>query len=506
MRGVKVWCAKAAFVVAIVGLVLMYLPGIASRTSAQQYEPFRFKGPAVQGRVLVKFRSETGDNELAELIAEKGGRQQRELSGTGIRVVELPAGTDEDSVVESLRSQAGVEFAELDRAIPPSDMLPNDPDYLNEWHLPKINAPLAWSSSTGNSSVIIAILDTGVDATHPELSSKITPGWNTYDNNSDTSDVYGHGTEVAGTAAASSNNTMGVASIAWGCQIMPIRISDPAGYAYYSTIADGLTWAADHGARVANISYAVTNSLSVSSAAQYFRSRGGVIVVAAGNDGVLDLSPDNPDVITVSATTTTDSLASWSNRGYSIDLGAPGVSIHTTTRGGGYGSVLGTSFSAPVVAGVAALVISTNPSLTSDQIQAIVKQSSDDLGAAGWDPSFGWGRVNAANAVSLAFNPPAPLPTPPPPSSGPTVSITSPSGGATVSGNVSVTVSASSNKPIDKVDLYVDGVFKSSARRQPYTNTWNSRKSLGSHVLSCKVYDNAGNVGISANVTVVAVH
>ena len=498
MRGVKVWCAKAAFAVAIVGLVLTSLPGIASRTSAQEFEPLRYKGPAVQGRVLVKFRSETTDNEVAELIAGRGGREQRQLSGTGIRIVELPAGTDEDSVVESLRSQGGVEFAELDRAIPPSDLLPDDPSYSSEWHLGKIHAPTAWSSSTGSSSVIIAILDTGVDATHPELGSKITRGWNTYDNNSDTSDVVGHGTQVAGTAAASSNNTMGVASVAWGCQIMPIRISDPSGIALYSTIADGLIWAADHGARVANISYEATSSLSVSSAAQYFRSRGGVIVVAAGNGGILDTSsPDNPDVLTVSATTTTDSVASWSNKGNKIDLSAPGVSIVTTARGGGYASVQGTSFSAPVVAGVAALVISANPSLTSDQIQAILKQSTDDLGPVGWDTGFGTGRVNAANAVLLALNPG------PPPSSEPTVSITSPSAGATVSGNVTVTVSVTPSDTIAKVELYVDGVLKSSAKRAPYTNTWNSRRLPGAHTLLVKAYDRVGNMGTSGSVTVV---
>jgi subtilisin family serine protease len=497
MRRVTVWCAKAAFVVAIVGLVLMALPGTTSRTSAQQFEPFRFRGPVVKGRILVKFRSETTENEVAELIADRGGREQRELAGTRIRVVEVPDGTDEDAVVESLQSQAGVEFAELDRAIPPSQMVPNDPDYAYEWHLPKINAPGAWATNTGSSGVIIAILDTGVDSTHPELASKIVPGWNAYDNNDDTSDVYGHGTMVAGTAAASSNNTVGVASVAWGCQIMPIRISDLAGYAYYSSIAAGLTWAADHGARVANISYEATGSLTVSTAAQYFRSRGGVIVVAAGNGGILDTaSPDNPDVLTVSATTTTDTLASWSNRGNKIDLSAPGVSIRTTVSGGGYGSYMGTSFSAPVVSGVAALVISANPSLTSDQIQEVVKMSSDDLGSAGWDTSFGWGRVNAYNAVMLATGTP-------PPSSGPTVAITSPANGASVSGNVSVTVNVTAAGPIEKVELYVDGVLKSSAKRTPYTNTWNSRRSPGSHALMCKIYDRAGNVGTSATVNVV---
>ena len=500
MRGVRAWYSRTALVVAMVGLVSMSFPEITIIRADQQNELFKFNGPAVQGRVLVKFRSETSADEAAQVIAERGGRQERELLGTGIRVMELPEGTDDDAVVEALREQPGVEFAELDRAIPPSDLLPDDPDYLSEWHLPKISAPAAWSSTTGNSSVIIAILDTGVDATHPELASKITPGWNTYDNNSDTRDVFGHGTQVAGTAAASSNNTMGVASVAWGCQIMPIRISDLGGIATYSTIAAGLTWAADHGARVANISYEATGSLTVSSAAQYFRSRGGVIVVAAGNGGISDTSsPDNPDVLTVSATTTTDSLASWSNRGNKIDLSAPGVSIRTTTAGGGYASVQGTSFATPVVAGVCALVISANPSLTSDQIQQVVKQSTDDLGTAGWDINFGTGRVNAANAVTLAANPPPPGP---PPSSGPTVAITSPSAGATVSGNVTVTVNVTGTD-IAKVELFVDGVSKSSSKRAPYTNTWNARRAPGAHTLVVKAFDKAGNVGTSAGVAVV---
>ena len=158
---------------------------------------------------------------------------------------------------------------------------------------------------------------------------------------------------------------------------------------------------------------------------------------------------------------------------------------------------MGTSFAAPVVAGVAALVISANPSLTSDQIQAVLKQSTDDLGEAGWDASFGSGRVNAANAVSLATNPP------PPPASGPTVSITSPSAGSTVSGNVSVTVRVTPSDNIAKVELYVDGDLKSSSKRAPYTNSWNSRRSAGPHTLLVKAYDRAGRVGSSSSVPVV---
>jgi subtilisin family serine protease len=199
----------------------------------------------------------------------------------------------------------------------------NDPDYSSQWHLPKVSCGSAWNTTSGN--VIIAILDTGVDANHPDLASRITAGWNFYDDDSNTTDVTGHGTSVAGTAAAAGNNGVGVASVAWGCQIMPVRISDPAGNASISTIASALIWAADNGARVANISYACTNFSTVVSAAQYFQSKGGVVTVAAGNDGVYDSTADNPYVLTASATTSTDTVASWSNTGTNIDVAAPGI-------------------------------------------------------------------------------------------------------------------------------------------------------------------------------------
>ena len=120
--------------------------------------------------------------------------------------------------------------------------------------LRKINAPTAWDTSTG-AGITIAILDTGVDGTHPDLAAQMVPGWNSFDNNGNTSDVLGHGTAVAGVAAAASSNGVGIAGVAGGARIMPIRISDSAGYAYWSTAAQGLTWAADHGAQVANISF-----------------------------------------------------------------------------------------------------------------------------------------------------------------------------------------------------------------------------------------------------------
>jgi len=425
-----------------------------------------------------------------DVIAEEGASDSGEIGETGVHIVELPEGADEEAFVNVFRSRSEVEFAELDRIVPVQEMIPNDPWYSNwEWYLPKISAPAAWQTTTGVSSVTIAIVDTGVDGAHEDLASKLVPGWNVYGNNSDSSDVYGHGTKVAGTAAASSNNGMGVASVAWNCRIMPVRVSATDGTASYSNIATGLTWAANHGARVANVSYIVSGSSTVSSAAQYFQSKGGVVTVSAGNYSTFDSSPDNPYVLTVSATDPNDLLYSWSNTGNNVDIAGPGWS-YTTVRGGGYSSASGTSISAPIVAGVAALVISANPSLTAPQVQDILKQSADDVGSSGWDASYGWGRVNAARAVGLAVG----NTSPPPDTTPPAVSFSSPAAGATVSLTFSVQVTASDNVGVNLVSLSVDGTLVGGDNAAPYTFSWNTTAaSNGTHTLMATASDAAGN-------------
>lgn len=496
---------RGMVVIVVLVFAFQLVGGFTPRVSVSQAQShtkqIKIEDPFVPGRVLVKFRSGMGAVRSHEIIAEAGARDDSEIPGIGVHIVELPASTDEKAFVQALSSRSEVEFAELDRLFAPEAITPNDPSYPSEWHLPKISGPTAWSTTTGSSSVTIAILDTGCDPTHPDLSSKYVPGWNFYDNNSDTHDVYGHGTGVAGTAAAFSNNGSGVASVAWNCKIMPIRISDLNGYGSISAMANGLTWAADLGVRVANISYRVTTSPTVTSAAQYFQSRGGIVTIAAGNETIFDSTADNPYVLTVSATTSSDTLASWSNTGNNIDLSAPGVNILTTLNGGGYGLWSGTSFSAPIVAGVAALVLSTNPSLTPTQVQDILKQSANDLGAAGWDTSYGWGRVNAANAVAMAQTPPPP----PPPvtdTTPPTVSITSPSDSSTVSGTVSIATTASDNVGVASVSLKVDGSLFGTATATPYTFSWNTTTmSNGTHTLTVTASDAAGNTA-SASVTV----
>jgi subtilisin family serine protease len=451
----------------------------------------------VPGRLLVKPREGANEAALQQLFTSHGAQQHQAIHQINVRILNVPDRV-KDRVLDALQHNPNIEFAEPDRIVPP-ELVANDTYYLNEWHLTKIQAPQAWDITTGSTAITIAILDTGVDGTHSDLAANMVAGWNFYDNNSDTSDVYGHGTAVAGQAAAIGNNAIGVAGPVWGCKIMPVRISDANGSAMFSTMASGLTWAADHGARVANISYIASTSSSVTSAAQYFQSKGGVVTVSAGNYATFDSSLDNPYVLTVSATSTDDSLWSSSNTGNNVDLAAPGVAIYTTGKGGGYVVGTGTSASAPIVAAVAAMVLSVNPGLTGIQVQDILKHSADDLGAPGWDPGYGWGRVNAYKAVLAARGgTPPPADTTPP-----TASITSPTSTSTVSGTVSVAVAASDNTGVTKVELYLNGALAGTSTTVPATFSWSTTTfPNGTCTLQARAYDAVGNSGSSAALSV----
>jgi hypothetical protein len=231
----------------------------------------------------------------------------------------------------------------------------------------------------------------------------------------------------------------------------------------------------------------------VTSAAQYFQGKGGVVTSSAGNYSTFSNSADNPYILTVSATDQFDVIYSYSNTGKNIDVAAPGDSF-STQMGGGYVSTGGTSYSAPIVAGVAALVMSVNPQLSGDQVQDIVKQSADDLGAAGWDPIYGMGRVNAASAVSMAAG--GTIDTIPP-----TIAFTYPTNGMDVSGVFTFQISASDNRGVSAVDLSVDGASIGTTAISPYAFQWDSRLvANGSHSFLARASDLRGNVS-TASVT-----
>jgi thermitase len=454
-----------------------------------------------RGRILVESRAGLSNDDLEKVLKVHGGKR-RKIGQSNLHVVELPPGVSEQAVVEQLKRNPDFKFVELDRRVK-STLAVTDPYIGSEWHLSKIGATSAWDTTQG-AGVTIAILDSGVDGTHPDLVPNLVPGYNLYGNNTDTSDVCGHGTAVAGSAAARTNNGVGVAGVAGQAKIMPLRIAylDTASgscYAYSSTIASGITYAADHGARIANVSYGpLAGIAAIQSAAQYMKSKGGLVFVSAGNNGVDENITPSTTLIAVSATDSADAKASWSSYGAFVSLAAPGAGIWTTTKGGTYQGWNGTSFASPVAAGVAALMMAAAPSLDGAQIEQAMFSSAVPLGAAGRDPYFGYGRVDAAAGVKAALAKVSVADT-----QAPTAAITSPAGSSSVSGSVTVAVNATDNVGVERVELKVNGTVVGVDSASPFSFSWNSAGSPnGMSTLVATAFDKAGNATASNPVAV----
>ncbi|TDG16029.1 peptidase S8 [Seongchinamella unica] len=452
-----------------------------------------------EGQILVKPRANVSQKKFKQILKRKGGKSLGKLRKLNIHVVEVPVNA-ESAVARALSKNRNIAFAEKDRLVQMAEVIPDDPRFADAWHLSTVQAPAAWDVAKAN-GVTIAVLDSGVDSLHPDLGIKLLPGWNSVSGNTNTEDIAGHGTMVAGTAAAATNNGRGVAGIAWHASILPVRVSNSGtGAAYTSDIANGLTWAADNGADVANISYQVSTSSTVISAAKYMRGKGGLVVVAGGNNGRDTGLNDNPALIVASATSPEDVLADFSNYGDNIDVAAPGVDILTTTLGGGYDFVAGTSFASPATAGVVALIMGINPSLSPDEVESILEQSADDLVAGvDWHPYYGHGRINAAAAVQMTLD----IGGVPADYEAPSLSIHSPFNNNTVSRVVPVDITAQDNVGVTEVALYANGQLIGVDYSAPYQVDWDTTHvSDGPAILTARAYDAAGNEGYSNEVTV----
>jgi thermitase len=358
----------------------------------------------VPGRLILGSRREVDSAAAARLIQIHGGTIRRHLPALNAELIDLPEELS-DSAILSLRQSGLYEFVERDYYARTAGTTPNDPYFGQQWHLTKIQAPQAWSVTTGASTVSVAVIDTGVDTMHADLAGKLLPGWNFVNNSNTVTDVIGHGTAVTGAIAAAANNSLGVAGVTWGGMVLPLVVVDSNEYASYSDIAAAIQYAADRDIRIINISAGGSSSSALlQNAVDYAWNKGSVVFAAAMNNS--SSTPYYPaacnHAVAVSATDDADRLASFSNFGNWITLSAPGTAILSTAVGGGDQYWYGTSFSTPIAAGVAALALSVNPSLTATALVDLLKQNSDDLGATGYDSSFGWGRVNAYQAVSAA--------------------------------------------------------------------------------------------------------
>jgi subtilisin family serine protease len=279
------------------------------------------------------------------------------------------------------------------------------------------------------------VIDSGVDLTHPEFAGRLLPGWSFVDSNAATNDDYGHGTHVTGIIAAAGNNRSGIAGMAWGVSILPIKVLNASGSGYGSDLILAIDYARERGAKIVNISLGTTvNSPALQEAIDRATAAGMLIIASAGNTGASGNMAVYPGassgVLAVGATDASDRRATFSTRGSQVGVAAPGVGILSTYRGGGYLTMSGTSMSSPMVAGLAALVWSRTPTLTAAQVRQQILESSVDLGLAGRDDEFGAGRIDAAAWARRATGLPLlePTPTPSPPTSTPPPATPKPQG------------------------------------------------------------------------------
>jgi len=456
-------------------------------------------------RLLVMPRSGLSPKNLQKILSAHSGLG-RKVGKSNLHVVDLPPGVLAEGLVEALKRHPHLKFVEQDRLVK-ADAIPNDPYFGSQWHAARIGAPVAWDRTQGE-GVTIAIIDSGVNGFHPDLAANMVQGYNFFDNNTNTTDACNHGTLVAGAAAAAINNGAGVAGIAGRAKILPIKIAyfDTATNSCmgsYSAIAKGITYAADNGARIVNISFGpIANSPAIQSAAQYLKSKGGLLFISAGNNGANENFARSPSFIPVSATDVQDGKAGWSNYGNFISLAAPGVGIWSTAGSAGYQEVSGTSFASPVAAGVGALMMAANPALDNLTIEQMLYATAVDLGAPGLDPYFGYGRVNASAAVAAASNRLPFIDTQPP-----SISILAPLNGTTVAGLVPVNVLAADNVGVARVELRVNGTLVVSDNTLPIGLVWDSAGVAdGSATLVANAFDAAGNQMASTPVSVTAVN
>lgn len=278
----------------------------------------------------------------------------------------------------------------------------NDRYIGNQSHLKQIKADKAWSMVHSNTSTIIAVLDTGVDLDHPDLKDNLLPGVNLVNPGRPPDDDNGHGTEVAGILAAKGNNGIGVSGVLWNARILPIKVLDRDAVAEnIDTVARGIDVALDRGAKVILMSVSsLSYSKALEAAVRRAEAKGAVLVAASGNEGNRVAYPAAyPTVIAVGAVQPNNLPLPQSNYGPELNIMAPGRTIYTTRRGGGYGAISGTSAAAPQVAGTAALILARNPHLSPLDVRQLLYQTANDLGQAGWDRNTGYGLLDVSRAV-----------------------------------------------------------------------------------------------------------
>jgi thermitase len=371
--------------------------------------------PARAGSLIVTFKP--GAQASARDAAHREVQVQtvEPVGASGAVRVQVQPGTLGQALA-SYSGRADVAQVEPDYVVFAS-MTPNDPRYGDQWGPGKIQAPAAWDRVGGASGIKVAVLDTGM-ANHPDLAPRIVAAQDFTGSPHGPADRHGHGTHTAGTVAAIANNSVGVVGVAYGASLLNGKVLGDSGAGSLSSVAAGITWAADNGAKVISMSLGANLDCSgtIQEAANYAWSKGAVLLAAAGNDGLNDVhTPANCNhIIPVGAVESNDSRASFSNYGSGVPITAPGVMILSTGKDGDYTWMSGTSMSTPHAAGVAAMIWATSYATSNEAVVTRLLSTADRI--AGTGQYWVHGRINAASAVAGGGTTgPAPTPTPTPP-------------------------------------------------------------------------------------------
>ena len=369
------------------------------------------------GQILVGLKH--ADKDFKKEIKANIGQVLDEIKENKSFLIKVPPNS-EDAFIKTLQKNPKVKYAEKNFIV---QALTNDSYWSYQWDMRIIDADVAWQTQTGDPSVIVAVVDTGVNYNHPDLAPRVTKGYDYAYDDEDPMDGNGHGTHVAGTVGATINNNRGVAGLAQ-VEIYAVKVLDDTGSGFISDVANGIMDAAAYGADVINLSLGCyCPSQTLEEAINDANEEGALVVAAAGNDntGAILYPAGYGGAVSVSATDLNDAFTTYSNYGSTIELSAPGgdsvggpyweTYVLSTWKNNNYVFSIGTSMAAPHISGVAALVKSEYPSLTNNQIREHLWNTSDDLGTSGWDKFFGYGRVNALTAITASPTPVNPEPT-----------------------------------------------------------------------------------------------
>lgn len=353
--------------------------------------------------IIVKYKISTPEIVKSKLREKLQTVLKQKIDTLHVEILRVPLGKVHENIA-LFKNDPNIEYAEPNY-IAKALAITNDTSLQQQWGLFKINAAnnatqSAWDVTTGGANIKIAILDTGIQESHPDLTGKVV-GSKNFTNSPTLSDLYGHGTHVAGIAAAATNNGNGVAGTGYNTVLLNGKVLGDNGSGTYAWIASGITWAADQGTQVISMSLGGTaGSQTLQDAVNYAWNKGSVVVAAAGNDGTSNpLYPAYyPNAIAIAATDSNDVKASWSNFGNWVDVAAPGVSIYSTYKDSSYATLSGTSMATPFAAGTAALIFMKGDCTTNICVRDQLEKTADKIPGTG--SSFVWGRINAYAAVS----------------------------------------------------------------------------------------------------------